>query len=349
MKAFLTVTFLLGTASLLLAEKRLPAQAIPVPASEIPSQRARTADLPREKQTSSWRERYELGPGDVLSFSMFGRTGLNRSGLRIAPDGTLSYLNAQSIPVAGLTIDEVRLKMEKELSNYFKNPRVIIVPTEVGSKRFTILGKVRNKGVFTLDRPMTLVEAIANAGGMETGLFEKATVELADLDRSFLSRGNKRLRIDFRKLFLESDLSENVEVEPNDFIYIASNIANEYYVFGAVKNPGVQGLTPGASVATAFARRSGFTEKAWLDSILVVRGSLADPKSYRVSLRKILAGQAQDFPLLPKDIVYVSDRPWSKAEELSQAALMAFVGAASSSWMSTNIPSILKPESSSSE
>lgn len=344
----LSLTFL---SSLGNAQERPPARAIIVeeqvhlPEKDKPL--PATLDRPKEKKGSSWRDRYELGPGDVLSFSMFGRDGLDRSGLRIAPDGTISYLNAQSVSLSGLTIDEARTKIEKELSAHFKNPRVIIIPTGVASKRYTILGKVVDKGVFTLDRPLTLVEAVANSRGMETGLFERATVELADLDRSFLSRRGKRLAIDFRRLFLESDLTQNVDIEPGDFIYIASNIANDYYVFGAVKNPGTQGLTPGASITAAFARRGGFTNKAWLDRILVVRGGLTKPKTYVVNLRKILAGKEPDFPLKPKDIIYICDRPWAKAEELTESAILAFVGAASSSLMSTHIPPLIKPASDS--
>ena len=121
-------------------------------------------------QAVSWRQRYELGPGDVLNFSLYGRPELDRHGLRIAPDGTVNFLQANEVKVSGLTIDEARLVLEQKLTTHFKNPRIIITPEEVGSKRFTILGKVINKGIYTLDRPMTLVEAVAHAGGMETGL-----------------------------------------------------------------------------------------------------------------------------------------------------------------------------------
>ncbi|MDB6077707.1 MAG: hypothetical protein JWO82_1454 [Akkermansiaceae bacterium] len=296
---------------------------------------------PQKKDAVSWRERYELGPGDVLNFALYGRPELSRRGLRIAPDGTVSYLQAQGVLLSGLTIDEARIAIEAKLAENFKNPRIIITPEEIASKRFTILGKVINKGVYTLERPMTLVEAVANAGGMETGLFEKSTIELADLDRSFLSRHGQPLKINFRKLFLESDMTENVEIEPGDFVYIASNISNDYYVFGAVKTAGVQGFTPGASVATAMARREGFSEKAWLDRILVVRGSLDHPKTYVVDLKMILAGKEKDFALMPKDIVYVADRPWAKAEEILGLATRAFITSATASWVNQNVHTVL--------
>ncbi|MCU0750532.1 MAG: polysaccharide biosynthesis/export family protein [Akkermansiaceae bacterium] len=292
---------------------------------------------------TSWRNRYELGPGDVINFSLFGRPELDRPGFRIAPDGTVSYLQAQNIKVAGLTLDEARLAIENGLASNFKSPRVIITPQEVGSKRFTILGKVINKGVVTLERPVTLVEAIANAGGIETGLFEQNTVELADLDRSFVSRNGQRLPVDFRKLLHEGDMSRNIEIEPNDFIYIASSISNDYYVLGAVNSPGVQALTPDASVVAAITRRGGLGERAWPDRVLVVRGSFDKPETFAINVKDILAAKETDFKIQPKDIIYVADHPWAEAEDILKLALSAFVTSAASNWVNLNVDPIIKP------
>ena len=296
----------------------------------LPGNRAASAPV-------SWRTRFELGPGDVISLSLFGRPELDRPGFRIAPDGTVSYLQAQNVKVAGLTIDEARLAIEQGLSAHFRSPRVIIMPQEVASKRFTILGKVVNRGVVTLDRPITLIEAIAHAGGLETGLFEERTIELADLDRSFVSRNGRRLPVDFRRLLQESDMKQNIEIEPNDYIFIESNISNDYYVLGAVVAPGVQGLTPDATVVAAITRRRGFTQRAWTERVLVIRGSLAHPKAHVINMKKVLAAQEPDFKLEPKDIVYVADRPWILAEEILDAAMSAFVSSAASSWVNVNV------------
>ncbi len=300
-----------------------------------------TPDNKAPSSPTSWRARYELGPGDVINFSLFGRPELDRPGFRIAPDGTISYLQAQNINVAGLTIDEARLAIEKGLSSNFRSPRVIITPQEVGSKRFTILGKVINKGVVTLERPITLVEAIANAGGIETGLFERNTIELADLDRSFVSRKGQQLPVDFRRLLNDGDMKQNIEIEPNDFIFIASTITNDYYVIGAVVNPGVQGLTPDATVVSAISRRGGLTDRAWSDRVLVVRGSFTKPETFVVSLKNVLAAKEKDFKLQPKDIVFISERPWVVAEDILKLALSAFATSASSTWVNLNVPPIL--------
>jgi hypothetical protein len=108
--------------------------------SSVPDNKAPTSP-------NSWRNRYELGPGDVVNFSLFGRPDLDRPGFRIAPDGTVSFLQAQNIKVTGLSLDEARIAIESGLQSHFRSPRVIITPQEVASKRFTILGKILKRGV----------------------------------------------------------------------------------------------------------------------------------------------------------------------------------------------------------
>ncbi|MEI7953756.1 MAG: polysaccharide biosynthesis/export family protein [Verrucomicrobiota bacterium] len=326
-----------GTLVLLRAQVVSPETAKnPAPVANVPGNQGTTSP-------ASWRKRYELGPGDVVNFSFFGRPELSRPGFRVAPDGTVSYLQAQNIKVAGLTLDEARLAIEKGLSSQFRSPRVIITPQEVGSKRFTILGKVASKGVVTLERPITLVEAIANAGGLETGMYDYKIIELADLDHSFVARAGRHLQVDFRRLLHEGDMKFNLEIEPDDFIYIASNITNDYYVLGAVGSPGKQGLTEDASVVAAITLRGGFGERAWISQVLVIRGSFVKPKTFIVNVKNVLAAKEKDFKLEPKDIVYVADRPWSFAEDVLKDALSAFTSSAATSWISQHAKPIVNP------
>src|SRR4051794_1784343 len=152
---------------------------------------------------AAWQQRLTLGPGDVLSLAMFINDGAEqpRDNVVIGPDGRISYLQAQDIMAAGLSIDELRAKLDAELGKFYRSPKTIIVPAAMHSKKYFVLGSVVNKGVFTFDRPLTIIEAIARAGGLETGVFERNTVETADLSHSFLVRQGKRIPIDFQKLF----------------------------------------------------------------------------------------------------------------------------------------------------
>ena len=294
------------------------------------------ADPPKQP---SWRDRYTLGPEDILNFSLFGHPELDRNQIFVQPDGTITYLQAQNIKAEGLTIDELRAGIEQRLAEYYKKPKVIVSPVELRSKKYYILGKVVDKGAFPMDRPITILEAAARSRGIETGLFEQNTVELADMPRSFLIRKGKRVNVDFQKLFFEGDMSQNIELEPGDYLYFPSANTNEIYVLGEVTSPSPQGFTPNLTVLGAIARREGFTKAAYRERVLVMRGSLTKPHLFVVDTNAILKGRKPDFPLEPKDIVYVGNRPWKQAEDLADTAVSTFIQAAVTTWTGGNIGS----------
>lgn len=302
---------------------------------------ASASAVPEVSGPVSWRERFTLGAGDVLNFRLYGFPEYDRSEIFIRTDGTVGYLQATTVNADGLTIDELRSAMEKELARYYAHPRVMITPLQLRSKRYFMLGKVVDRGSFPLDYPITLIEAVARCRGIETGLFEQNTVELADLPRSFISRANRRLPVDFQKLFLEGDLTQNVLIEPNDFVFFASANANEVYVLGQVQTPGVLGFTPQLTVVGAITVRGGFTAAAFTSHVMVVRGSLEKPKTHVIDVSAVMSGRQPDFPLEPKDIVFVSARPWRVAEEMLDFAITAFLQTATASWSSRNVTPML--------
>jgi protein involved in polysaccharide export with SLBB domain len=286
---------------------------------------------------AAWQDRLTLGPGDILNFALFGQPELTRSEVPIGPDGRVSYLEADDVLASGLTIGELRAKLDEELAKYRRAPRTVITPAVFRSKKFFMLGTVARKGVFTLDRPLTIIEAVAQGRGLETGLFDHSTRELADLPRSFLARQGKRVPVDFEKLFQEGDLSQNIPLEPGDYLFFPPANLQEIYVLGEVRLPGLMNFNPGATALAAIATRGGFTERAWKKKILITRGSLHRPETFVVDAPAVLSARQPDFQLQPKDIVYISARPWIKAEELLDSAASAFAQAAVILWAGQNI------------
>ena len=284
-----------------------------------------------------WQERLTLGPGDVLNFSLFETNEVGRTEVVIGPDGRVSYLQAENVMAMGLTIDELRAKFDAELGKYYRNPLTIITPVTYRSKRYIVLGSVTAGGVFFMDRPMTVIEAVARAGGLESGLHEQGTVELADLTRSFLARKQQRVPVDFERLFQRGDLAQNVVLEPDDFLYIGAASANEIYVLGAVGNPGVLSFAHKPTVISAISSRGGFGRGAFKSQVLVVRGSLTHPEAFVVNVSEILAGKAPDFKLQQKDIVYVSVSPWTKAAAILDTATKAFISAFTVTYTGINV------------
>jgi protein involved in polysaccharide export with SLBB domain len=321
---FFSITLIHSWHSLLAADTTTP-PVVPPAGGNIATNISLSLTAPAKR--APWQQHLTLGPGDALNLAMFVNDAADqvRENVIIGPDGRISYLQAQGIMAAGLTIDELRAKMDAELGKYYRSPKTIVTPAAIRSKKYIVLGAVVNKGVFTFDRPLTVIEAIARAGGLETGVFEQATVETADLSHSFLVRQGQRVPIDFEKLFQQGDLSQNVSLEPNDYLYFASTGANEVYVLGEVQLPGIMPYTANSSVISAISTRGGFTAKAFKGRVMVIRGSLTHPETFVINTSEIIDAKSKDFRLQPKDIVYVAPRPWHRAEELLDGATRSFI------------------------
>lgn len=288
-------------------------------------------------QLGSWQKRFTVGAGDIFNLRIYGRTDSPRVYVPVSPDGRISFMEAQSVLVAGLTVDEMRAKLDKELSKYYKNVRTIVTPVEWHSKKYFVLGAVVDRGAYALDRPLTIIEAVARARGIASGLFEHNTVELADMARAFIVRDGQRLPVDFDRLFKHGDLSQNILIEPDDYIYFPSGTVNEVYVLGAVASPGPLGLTSENTLMGVLTVRGGFLPTAFKQRVLVVRGSLEKPQPFVVNVGAILTGKEKDFTLKPKDIIYVSEKPWQEGTDLLQMAVNAFVQSMTSAWVNNHV------------
>ncbi len=335
--------------------------AAPIPAFQVSAQvtneppvapSTEVVDVPRTNRVSfsvispdqkaPWQQRLTLGPGDSLNLSIYGQPELVRTEVMIGPDGRLSFLQAD-IPAAGLTVDELRGKLDEELGKFYRTPRTIVTPVAFRSKKYYVLGKVASRGVYVLDQPITLLEAVARAHGLETGLVDNQnTVELADLQRSFLVRQGKRVQIDFEKLFQEGDLSHNIPIEPGDYLYFAPVNLREVYVFGEVNSPGPVTYMANTTVVGAISARAGFTDKAYKGRVLVIRGSLNRPRTFIIDVWGNLEARSVGFKLEPKDIIYVSRRPFTRVEEVLDLAATAFIESAFSTYALDKVGPLIK-------
>ncbi len=314
-----------------------PAGATPVKAPKA----ALSVSTPNQR--AKWQQKLTLGPGDILNMAFYGETNLTKPDVMIGPDGRVSYMQA-TIVATGLTVDELRDKFNQELSKFYRTPRVMITPIAYNNKKYFMLGKVVTRGAFPLDRPITIVEALGRAKGFETAMLDRNSIDLADLQKSFLIRDGQRLPIDFEKLFHEGDLSQNIPVEPNDYFYFPPTDLNEVYVLGQVNAPGTIPFAKDLTLIGAISQRGGFAPASFKSRVAVIRGSLNKPQTFVIDTLAITDGRKTDFRLEPKDIVYVSKRPFIRAEELLDLAATAFIQSATTGWAGQFVgPFIEKP------
>jgi protein involved in polysaccharide export with SLBB domain len=264
---------------------------------------------------------FTLGPGDKLELEIMGEP-TSRATTVVAPDGKLYFSLLPGVDVWGLTLSQARQQLEAELGEYVREkPQISMVLRGVESKRVWVLGRVQAPGVYPISTPMTVLEAVALAGGTMTmanyrdqeaaGIGE----EMADLQRSFVVRQGKVLPVNMDRLLREGDLSQNIYLEPDDFVYFPSAAAREVYVLGAVTQPRAVPYTEDLTVVGAVASAYGTLDGAWLPQVAVVRGSLNNPQVAIVDYKRVIRGEANDMALQAKDIVYV---PWSRYRYLER-------------------------------
>ncbi len=294
-----------------------------------------------------WQEKLTLGPGDVFSVNLYGQSDALREVI-IGPDGRFSYLQAVDVIGTGLTIDELRARLEQILMKFHLAPRVVISPLAFRSKKYYMLGNVVGRGAYPLDKPTTIVEAVARARGFVSGAGGRAgSFTLADMSQAFLMRRHAdgsfgREPVDFENLFQRGDLQNNKLLAPDDYIYFPPADRDEVYILGEIQSTGALPYSKDLTVLGSIAGRGGFRDSAFRQKILVIRGSLERPQTFVINTDEILRAVVKDFPLQPSDIVYVSRKPWAKAEELLEAASSDFVRAVVVTWTGKNIQPIIK-------
>ena len=106
---------------------------------------------------------YRLGSGDKVKVTVFGQANMSGE-FSVAGDGTLSLPFIGSIRAGGLTVRELEREIVNQLQpDYLKNPRVSV--EVLNFRPFDIIGEVQKPGSYPYRDGMTVINAIAMAGG----------------------------------------------------------------------------------------------------------------------------------------------------------------------------------------
>lgn len=288
-----------------------------------------TAVASTNRIRSEWRQAptnfFTLGPGDKLEIEVLGDPA-SRALAAVGPDGKLYYYLLPGIDVWGLTLEQARARLESSLKDYITDPRVSVQLRSIDSTRVWIMGRVANAGIYPMGAPMTLLEAISIAGGTMTSSASGTTEDLADLSNSFVVRNGERLPVDFERLLNEGDMSQNIYVEPDDFIYFPSSFSRDIYVLGAVRTPKAVARQHDTLIG-AISDAGGPIKNAHLSQVAIVRGSLENPKIAILDYNDIVKGKASNVRLEPRDIVYVPYSPYRFLTKYLDLILLTFVRA----------------------
>jgi len=274
---------------------------------------------------------FTLGPGDKLEIELLSDPA-SKTTTTVGPDGKIYFNLLSGLDVWGLTLGQTKELLEKEMAKFIRDQvHVSLTLRAVESQRVWLLGRLQAPGVYPMAAPMTLLEAISLAGGPLSLVGTRdvnvlpSSEETADLRRSFVLRQGKLLRVDFDRLLRQGDLTQNIYLRPDDFVYLPSAAVREVYVFGAVGQPQAVPYNDELTLVGAIATASGTIKDAYWYNVALVRGSLSQPRVAIVNYRSIVHGKERDIKLEPQDIIYVPFTPYRYLTKYLDVALQTFV------------------------
>jgi polysaccharide biosynthesis/export protein len=157
-------------------------------------------------------QEYRLGPDDVIDVFVWKEPDLSAS-LTIRPDGKITMPLLNDLQASGKTAAQLQQEIKEKLSAYVTNPLVTVMIKQLNSFKFSVLGEVRTPGVYRVSQTVSVLDAIAMAGGF---------TEFAKRDRVLVirnSKSNERINVDLKK-YLKDGKDSTFFVEPADVIYV---------------------------------------------------------------------------------------------------------------------------------
>lgn len=247
---------------------------------------------------------YCLGPGDELAITVFGQPELSGSYV-LGPDGAIGFPLADTVDLGGMTRDEASTTLEDRLEAFFASrPRVAVNVSRYENNKAYVLGRVENPGVVELTGNGTLLQAIAQAGGLPVREFRSF------LARCAIIRGRDEIVwIDLIDLLQGGNIALNVPLRNGDVVFIPDSEDATVFVMGEVETPGVVPIKVRLTAVQALALAGGPTEDADLDEVWLIRedafGESSEPIAIDFTRLLEHADFRENLELETGDVLYV--------------------------------------------
>ncbi len=157
-----TSTFLIVGVAVLCSIAPRPAAGAPRAAVTV----AGDDDKKQGQPPPSVGEEYRLGPGDKLRIEVYKDAQLSQSA-QIRPDGKVTVPLVGDVEASGRTPLELRDALTTALKQYMTNPSVTVIVVEATAATAYVLGEVNHPGEVKLQAPLTILQALAIAGGLK--------------------------------------------------------------------------------------------------------------------------------------------------------------------------------------
>ena len=159
-------------------------------------------------------DNYIIGAGDVLEVLVWKEPDLSRT-VHVRPDGRISLPLIDDIKASGSTTVALKERITSAFADYIDSPAVYVMLQENRSKKIYIIGMVASPGEYLLERPITVLQAIAAAGGFK----EWAKKEDIVIFRHGES-AQTRVEFNYERVVSGKEVEQNIVLKPDDVIIV---------------------------------------------------------------------------------------------------------------------------------
>ncbi len=158
---------------------------------------------------------YVIGAEDVLSINVWKEQELSRQ-VPVRPDGMISLPLLGDVKASGLTPLQLQDQLTTDLKKYISDPQVTVIVNQVNSLAFNVVGEVLKPGYYPLTRRMTVLDAIAMAGGFR----DFAKVKKIYVLRTEADGKQVRLPFNYKNVVKGKNPNQNIELQPRDTLVV---------------------------------------------------------------------------------------------------------------------------------
>jgi polysaccharide biosynthesis/export protein len=162
--------------------------------------------------------RYHLRKGDSFDLDFAMTPEFNQT-VAVQPDGYVALKGVGSLYVEGKTVPELTESLKTAYAKILHDPVIAISLKDFEKPYFIASGQVGKPGKYDLRGDLTVTEAVAVAGGFD----EKSKHSQVVLFRPMQGGGYEAKLINVKKMLADRNLSEDVQIQPGDLLYVPQN------------------------------------------------------------------------------------------------------------------------------
>ncbi len=158
---------------------------------------------------------YVIGVEDILAINVWKEPDLCRT-VPVRPDGKITLPLIGDVKAQGKTPHRLQQEIQESLAAFVSVPAVTVIVQEVKSRKFNIVGEVMKPGSYPLTESMTVLDAIAQAGGLAQFAKRNSIYVL----RTLPDGSSARYPFHYTQVLKGEDLSQNVPLQSHDTVVV---------------------------------------------------------------------------------------------------------------------------------